>query len=77
MSRQTALVTDLPWRYSGSESERGQINWIADLLGVGAAADLARRPWRLMTRYLENTGSEELFMGFLYVAWGQKPDVSR
>jgi ubiquinone/menaquinone biosynthesis C-methylase UbiE len=47
-------------------------NWIADLLGVGAAADLARRPWHLMPRYLESTGSEELFMGFLYVAWGQK-----
>jgi SAM-dependent methyltransferase len=47
-------------------------NWIADLLGVGAAADLARRPWQLMPRYLESTGSEELLMGFLYVAWGQK-----
>ncbi len=47
-------------------------NWIADLLGVGAAADLARRPWQLMTRYLESTSCEELFMGFLYVAWGQK-----
>jgi ubiquinone/menaquinone biosynthesis C-methylase UbiE len=48
-------------------------NWIADLLGVGAAADLARQPWQLMPRYLEGIGTEELFMGFLYVAWGQKP----
>jgi SAM-dependent methyltransferase len=47
-------------------------NWIADLLGVGAAADLSRRPWQLMPRFLERTGYEEMFMGFLYVAWGQR-----
>jgi ubiquinone/menaquinone biosynthesis C-methylase UbiE len=47
-------------------------NWIADLMGVPAAADLARRPWQLMPRYLERTACEELLMGFLYVAWGQR-----
>jgi ubiquinone/menaquinone biosynthesis C-methylase UbiE len=48
-------------------------NWVADLLGVGAAADLERQPWALLPRYLEHAGYEELFMGFLYVAWGHKP----
>jgi ubiquinone/menaquinone biosynthesis C-methylase UbiE len=48
-------------------------NWVSDLLGAGAAADLGRRPWQLLPRYLEGTGYEELFMGFLYIAWGQKP----
>jgi ubiquinone/menaquinone biosynthesis C-methylase UbiE len=49
------------------------LNWVADLLGTGAAADLKRRPWALLSGLLEDTGYEELFMGFLYVAWGQKP----
>lgn len=50
-------------------------NWLADLLGVGAAADIGRRPWELLPRYLTNVGYEELLLGFLYVAWGQR--VSR
>lgn len=48
-------------------------NWFADLLGVGAAADIGRRPWELLSRYLTNAGHEELLLGFLYVAWGQQP----
>ncbi len=48
-------------------------NWVADLLGVGAAADVARRPWELMPRFLDHIGYAELLMGFLYVAWGTKP----
>jgi len=47
-------------------------NWVADLLGVGAAANLGRQPWQLLPRYLEQSGYEEMFLGFLYVAWGQK-----
>lgn len=50
-------------------------NWFADLLGIGAAADIGRRPWELLPRYLTNVGYEELLLGFLYVAWGQR--VSR
>jgi demethylmenaquinone methyltransferase/2-methoxy-6-polyprenyl-1,4-benzoquinol methylase len=49
-------------------------NWLADLLGVGAAADLGRRPWRLVGRYLDGIGYEEMFMGFLYVVWGDAPE---
>ena len=45
-------------------------NWVADLLGMGAAADLGRRPWRLMERYVERVEYEALFLGFMYVAWG-------
>jgi len=47
-------------------------NWVADLLGVGAAADVGRRPWELMPRFLNQVGYDELLMGFLYVAWGTK-----
>lgn len=47
-------------------------NWYADIMGVGAAADISRRPWELLPQYLINVGYEDLLLGFLYVAWGQK-----
>lgn len=46
-------------------------NWLADLLGLGAAADISRRPWELLPRYLTHVGYEDLLFGFLYIAWGQ------
>lgn len=46
-------------------------NWLADLMGLGAAADISRRPWELLPRYLTRIGYEDLLFGFLYVAWGQ------
>lgn len=48
------------------------LNWFADLLGVGGAADIGRRPWEVLPEHLRNVGYQELLMGFLYVAWGQK-----
>jgi len=58
------------------------LNWVADILGLGAAADLpalptagrpgGRRPWERLPRYLHSMGYQELLLGFLYVAWGQK-----
>lgn len=47
-------------------------NWYADILGLGAAADISRRPWELLPRYLTHVGYKELLLGFLYVTWGQK-----
>jgi SAM-dependent methyltransferase len=47
-------------------------NWLADLMGLGAAADISRRPWDAMPEHLSGVGYEELLMGFLYVAWGIK-----
>jgi ubiquinone/menaquinone biosynthesis C-methylase UbiE len=47
-------------------------NWYADIMGLGAAADIGRRPWELLPRYLENVGYDDLLLGFLYAAWGEK-----
>lgn len=48
------------------------LNWYANLLGIGGAADISRRPWELLPQYLGTVEYEELLLGFLYVAWGQK-----
>lgn len=48
------------------------LNWYANIMGLGAAADIGRRPWELLPQYLINVGYEDLLLGFLYVAWGQK-----
>lgn len=47
-------------------------NWVAELLGAGAAADIGRQPWTLLPQHLAEVGYEELLMGFLYVGWGRK-----
>jgi SAM-dependent methyltransferase len=47
-------------------------NGLADLMGLGAAADISRKPWKVLPGYLTDVGYEELLMGFLYVAWGTK-----
>ena len=46
-------------------------NWIADLLGDGAAGVMSRKPWELMKTKLGNFHYDEWFMGFFYVAAGQ------
>lgn len=51
-------------------------NWYADIMGVGAAADIGRRPWELLPQHLINVGYEDLLLGFLYVAWGQKQQIA-
>ena len=45
-------------------------NWVADLLGKGAAGTMARKPWELMRKMLGDFHYEEWFMGFFYVAAG-------
>jgi len=46
-------------------------NWLADLLGIGAAGIMTRKPWKLMKKMLVSFHYDEWFMGFFYVAAGQ------
>lgn len=45
-------------------------NWLADLLGYGAAEDVSRRPWESLREMLDDFYYEEWFSGFFYVAGG-------
>lgn len=45
-------------------------NWLANLLGYGAAEDMSRRPWELLREMLGDFHYEEWFSGFFYVAAG-------
>lgn len=45
-------------------------NWLADLLGYGAAEVMSRRPWELLRETLGDFTYEEWFSGFFYVAAG-------
>jgi ubiquinone/menaquinone biosynthesis C-methylase UbiE len=47
-------------------------NWYANVMGLGAAADIGRRPWERLSGHLVHVGYDELLLGFLYIAWGQK-----
>jgi ubiquinone/menaquinone biosynthesis C-methylase UbiE len=46
-------------------------NWVADLLGNGAAGMMSRKPWEPMRKMLGNFHYDEWFMGFFYVAAGR------
>ena len=48
-------------------------NFVADLLGWGAAADVARRPWETLRGLVDETSYEDFFLGFFYVAAGRVP----
>jgi ubiquinone/menaquinone biosynthesis C-methylase UbiE len=45
-------------------------NWLADLLGNGAAEDVSRRPWESLREMLGDFQYTEWFSGFFYVASG-------
>jgi len=45
-------------------------NWLADLLGYGAAEAMSRRPWELLQEMLDDFHYKEWFSGFFYVAAG-------
>jgi len=47
-------------------------NWISNLMGWGAAADISRTPWKKLSTLVENYSYQELFFGFFYIARGQK-----
>ncbi len=46
-------------------------NWLADLLGYGAAEDMSRRPWESLGEMLGDIHYEEWFSGFFYVSGGR------
>ncbi len=46
-------------------------NWLADLLGYGAAEDMSRRPWESLGEMLGEVHYEEWFSGFFYVSGGR------
>jgi len=46
-------------------------NFIADLLGWGAASDISRRPWEDLAKEVDDYVYREWFMGFFYVAGGR------
>ena len=46
-------------------------NWLADLLGYGAAGKMSRRPWEPLKEMLNYYHYDEWFMGFFYTAAGQ------
>jgi demethylmenaquinone methyltransferase/2-methoxy-6-polyprenyl-1,4-benzoquinol methylase len=48
-------------------------NWLANLLGYGAAEDMSRRPWEVLERKLDNFSYIEWYSGFFYVASGNVP----
>ena len=45
-------------------------NWVADLLGYGAAGMMSRRPWEPLREALGDFHYGEWFMGFFYIAAG-------
>lgn len=47
-------------------------NFVADLLGYGAAEVMDRRPWELLREMLGDFYYEEWFSGFFYVAGGNE-----
>jgi len=46
-------------------------NWLADLLGSGAAGKMSRRPWEPLEEMLNDYHYDEWFMGFFYAAAGK------
>ncbi len=49
------------------------MNWVADLLGYGAAEVMNRRTWESLREMLNDFQYEEWFSGFFYVAAGRRP----
>ncbi|OGO80706.1 MAG: hypothetical protein A3K41_04555 [Chloroflexi bacterium RIFOXYD12_FULL_57_15] len=50
-------------------------NWLADLLGYGAAEVMSRRPWESLREMLDDFYYEEWFSGFFYVAGGSVQNI--
>ena len=48
-------------------------NWVANLLGAGAAGMMSRNPWEHLEVMLNDFHYAEWFMGFFYVAGGCVP----
>jgi ubiquinone/menaquinone biosynthesis C-methylase UbiE len=80
LDRMTAHVKPGGWLAIGdakrSSGWKGfAFNWLADLLGYGAAEDMSRRPWESLRVMLSDFHYEEWFSGFFYVASGNVPNT--
>ncbi len=51
------------------------LNWLADALGYGAAADTTRKPWEFMQHLVDDFRCEDWTWGFFYVAAGRVPNI--
>lgn len=49
-------------------------NWLADLLGYGAAEDVSRRSWEALREMVDDFHYEEWTWGFFYAAEGRTQD---
>ena len=49
------------------------LNWVAELLGYGAAEVMTRQPWLHLRKQLDDFQYEEWFAGFYYVTGGRLP----
>jgi len=50
-------------------------NWLADLLGYGAAEEMTRQPWEILQKMLDDFYYEEWFSGFFYAAGGRVQNI--
>ena len=51
------------------------LNWLADALGYGAAADTTRKPWELMQNLVTDFHCRDWAWRFFYVAAGRVPNI--
>ena len=59
------------WGSKRSSLSSGRpFNWLADLLGYGAAEEMTRRPWEWLRETLDDFHYKEWFSGFFYAAGG-------
>lgn len=49
------------------------VNMLMDILDATLVTDTTRRPWELMQPMVENYQRDDLMLGYMYVASGQKP----
>lgn len=80
LDRMTAHVKPSGWLAIGDAKRSSGwkafvFNWLADLLGYGAAEDMSRRPWELLREMLGDFHYEEWFSGFFYAAGGSVPNT--
>lgn len=76
LDRMTAHVTP-GGRLAIGDAKRSSLwygrpfNWLADLLGDGAAEDVSRKPWETLRKMVDDFRYEEWYSGFFYMADGR------
>jgi len=80
LGRMVAHVKPGGWLAIGDAKRSSRLygrpfNWLANLLGYGAAEVMSRRPWEILQEILSNFHYKEWFSGFFYVAAGNVPFI--